>query len=177
MQPAQARQLRRSCEDLVVSGRGIMAFGAWSFIRFFAQAFLDRQTIIERLGLADLEEKYVWLVLVVFILVFCCLGVGIHLFVGLSARAEARDGKPRIAYLVVAAIIAHYYLSRDVDRIRGMLDGTYQSGKYMSLLIDLSLLYVLFDLFRSSIQVKRLRKRLKEAAQDHDRDMTAAGES
>ena len=166
------QQYRRIRSILRQSGFGVIIFGLWSIIRVVLQAFFNNGTKVENeatptitAGGAEIPVDAGWIVVAVLIAIFGFLivEVGLRLFVGFSARSEAMGKKKSIAYIIVAGILIPFYAFSAVYNIMTMnfLDG-YVIDMIITIILDVSSLIALIELFVSGIRLRGLRKKYGE---------------
>ncbi len=157
------KELRRNQHTLVCTGAGINAFAIWSMVKTCMLLFLqEREKVVEKA--ADLAEKYPWFIWMVFglvSLIFLPLLL-IHLYVGLSARAEGYGRRRGLVYIVVAAIMDILYVVSIYSSVLD-LSGKDPDGMDMpltetlvSITIDITTVFILTKLVISAIRVKRI---------------------
>ena len=166
------QQYRRIRSILRQSGLGVVIFGLWSIIRVVLQAFFNNGTKVENevaptitAGGAEIPSDAGWIVAAVLIAIFGFLivEVGLRLFVGFSARSEAMGKKKSIAYIIVAGILIPFYAFSSVYNIMTLnfLDG-YVIDMIITIILDVSSLIALIELFVSGIRLRGLRKKYGE---------------
>lgn len=93
---------RRLQDTLIIAGDGVIAFSAWALVKSALFLMLaDEGRMNQLFGSID-EELKVYVFVIVGIMV--CIDLAVRVFVGMSARAEARGKKKGVFYLVVAVL-------------------------------------------------------------------------
>lgn len=150
------RDLFEAQNLLSTSGIAVIAFGVWSILKAIIVLILSKGTFngqeTEGIDPAILSA-FSWVIL----LVVAVIDLSIRFFVGLSARAEGRGKKKSVVYLVFTVILILgslynlYALATQYIQI-DLIDGV------VSLLVELTSLFALLELFINAIKVKRLSK-------------------
>ena len=156
------RDLRKNQSTLRISGLAIIAFEAWNVV----QMILLMVTQPDEVGLNELDLS-VRIIYYIVLAVICAVMMGLRLIVGLSARAEANGKKKGFFYLVVAVVVAIMSISNVVIIIQSAADESLVAIIF-SLIIELTSLFAIVELFVSSIRVKRYTRQLenKEAVEN-----------
>ena len=150
------RKLRRYQNLLTVSGLGVIAFGIWSVIKTILLLFFNKEL------LADMPDNTLaYVILYIFIGVLLLIVFSIHLFVGLSARAEGFGKKKGSAYIVVAILMALLSLASLVT-VFFKADKTSLLELAVSVIVEATSLIVMIELLVAAFTVKKLSKELGE---------------
>ena len=164
--------LRRYRDTLATSGIAIIVFGIWDIAKSVLTAVYGSTLSAENEDvIGEIETSFasmgddVEIIIVLFALVamlVMVLGLALRLYVGLSARAEARGKRKSWAYVIIAGImgtmgvvftVAGLTLSKSPGlAVSGIVTG----------LIELSSLFAYVDLIRSAVKVKHLARDLPE---------------
>ena len=158
-------QLRRGQNTLFILGGGVITFGVWSVVKSIMYFLVDPSSYFY---MKDLPQEFRLLALVIMygiVALIVGLDVGLRLYVGLSARAEARGKKKSRAYIRVAAVMAAanllLFLGALVSAIlnadnafRNLLD------TLVSAVVDVTALITLIELVFTARRVQQLRKQL-----------------
>ena len=156
-------KLRRFMNLLVVSGTGVIIFGAWSVLKTIL-VFLMQKDMIEAIFTklsVTTTVKVITIIIVVSIMVIDFL---IRLFVGRSARAEGFGQKKGYAYIIFAVLLAIGSVSSlvllfsDAESLK--LDSILQT--VVSLIVETTSIIVTVELLVAAFTVKKLQKETGE---------------
>ncbi len=159
-QPSAA-QVTRVADILFLSGTGFVAFGIWSIAKSLFYFWMDGDYFQ---GLYDTasELQLIRIVLSIILLIDLLLRV----YVARGARKESaalmdasNNRKPRILYLVVAGIITIGYLASLPLEVNAFLQNDADLFDVIpALIVELTCIYIAFQLFSSAILTLRYRK-------------------
>ena len=154
------KQLRKSQSSLMISGIGVILFGAWTMAKIVLICIYSPQEIVSA-GEAGESVPLVAVVLLMF-LFFLVPDLLLRIYVGLSACAEARGKKKGYGYIVVALI-----MSLGLAFVVGgslflfVVSGNWTAASFADLIIvsivDVTSVSALAEVVVSSIRVKKLR--------------------
>lgn len=159
-------QLRRFRHNLAIGGRFYIIFGIWDVIKItllITMGDVGKEAIaeVEVEGEGDLLLLYVCIaVALVFVSAFILF---LHLMVGRNAIRFGRGQKNRIRFFVftiLAAMISFFALSTyPLD----MMAGFYNIDEVLlaSLLVDLSVAYLVVNLIYSAVRMEMITRQLK----------------
>lgn len=170
------RELRRNQDKLVTIGMGVITFSIWSIIRFFTQAFLNKDEIIsnfwETVGelpedmMEYMSDAVILLIYFGIVSIFMLIEVAIEFYVGLSAKAEGMGKKKGILYLIISVILAILNLMSTItmlDFSKSSAEIHYKPLERVALaLIDLTYFVVLVEMIFAAIKVKKLKRMIQE---------------
>ena len=154
-------KLRRYNRNVEISGMAMILYAYWSIVKFFAPIVIGGANAAEYIGIEMddyLENKFLaWLAVVLI------LGVlfSVYFFLGKSAVKYARGKKRRKGFVVYAAIVFLLNLGSITDypeelmKIRHISDA---DSVVASFVVDLTLLFMLFDMIYSTIRGSKFRK-------------------
>ena len=155
---SQSAQLRRDQDTLVITGTGVAVLGLWSLVQAaLMYVLLDPAEFLSFVGFADSEIART--VIPVFVGVSAFLDLVLNAYVGLSARAEGL-GKPKsMAYVVVACLLLAINVAGVVfDAFEVFHSPQPVVGVLVTLVIQITLTYVLGILVAAAIRVKRMTR-------------------
>ena len=158
-------ELRRGQNSLFILGGGVITFGLWSIVKSIMYFVVDPSRFFH---IDDIPQEYRLLTLTIMygiVALTVGLDIGLRIYVGLSARAEARGKKKSRAYIIVAAVMATgnllffggallltiFYADAAPDNILDTL---------VSAIVDATALITLIELVFTARNVQRLRKLL-----------------
>lgn len=165
---AETVKLRRYRASLVTDGIGIITFGLWSIIKIIMTLLMqpfdlqlsDSETISD-----PTERMLVIVFAVVFVIISVAIILGIHMFVGLSAYREGRNGKKGSFYIVAAGLMAIficltmtlYFVSTDGGQ-------TVSLTSIAAFIIDLTTVILLLDMIYAAFMSRKLAIQLESEA-------------
>lgn len=160
----QHLRLRRLRDMLLASGTGVILFSVWTAIKAVVLLLVFLPDVVKGLGFADneLTERVILGVSVLYLVV----ATGIRLYVGLSARAEARGRKRGWLYLVLALFLALDHLTGCVSFFTTNTPYTSEFfiSMAVSIAIELTSLALIGFTEYSAISIKRLLKTMQKEA-------------
>ena len=150
------RELRRYQNLLTVSGLGVIAFGVWSVLKTLLVFFFNKEEF------GEMPEE-TWARVIMFVILGALLLIVflIHLFVGLSARAEGFGKKKGYAYIVVAILMTCMSVA-SIVMIFLEIKETSIMELTVSLIVEATSLIVMIELLVAAFTVKKLRRELGE---------------
>ena len=166
------KELRHYRNTLRIAGGGVILFAVWDLLKTILLLSFNNESLRQALKEAG---EYKILLLVFFLLIislFLWLIVGVHLYVGRAARAEAAGKKPRQLYRVVAALLlisTAISIGFAVVSVGQTFHTLYQGivpeqgssnllDSIVSILVDLTSGGALLDLLHASAKVHALQK-------------------
>ncbi len=169
------REIRRNQSNLIILGTGIIAFGAWTIVRFLFTYFMQLDYLKAYTGneiksnlLAgskavvtdEMINTFLTIVLVA-ILAILVVDIILRLFVGLSARKEGRGNKKGYGYLIAAVILIIIHAVSVVMDLLSIFEGNYLSLEtYISIIVDTSSAIIVIELIVSSVRLKKLTSQI-----------------
>ena len=161
-------QLRRFQNSLRASGGGVIAFGLWSVLKIYLSFFFSETTFgdVIRESLEDAPsdappevELVLWVALLGAAFILGAIVFSVHLYVGLRARREAReDGRKGPVYLILTGFFVIMGIVSICLTIRYIFTGEQTiNTPLVTLMVDLTSLYIYLDLIRSAVKVRQLR--------------------
>ena len=157
--------MRRTADDLSISGAAIIALGAWSFLKLFMTAILEGSLITPELLESGIPLIAVRVVLGVLIIIVSGIGISLHLYIGLSARSEARGKRIPVFYLFVTGVFLLLTLLSCGITFWRFFRTSESDASAASLLVDLTLCFALGSIIVSSHRLRALRQTADEAGQ------------
>ena len=150
--------MRRTADDLSISGAAVIVLGAWSFLKLFMTAILEGSLITPELLESGIPLIAVRVVLGVLIIIVSGIGISLHLYIGLSARAEARDKLRSHFYLFVTGLFLILTLLSCFFTFARFFRTSESDASAASLLIDMTLSFTLISIIVSSRRMRALRR-------------------
>lgn len=149
-------QIRRLQDTLGIAGSAVIAFGVWSLAKIgMFLSFADQDMLSLLLGL---DKELLTIATYVSLVVIALIDVGVRIYVGMSARAEARGKKKSSFYLVVAAIIALMNASSLVAIAFGSSFTLSPLSMIVPIVIETTAIAALVLVIRSSLLLRRASK-------------------
>ena len=156
---------RRLKTDLKISGLGYVAFGIWSFIKFLIQVTADYSVMFSSVSDVDIYSPLFMGILIAISAIVFAIVIPLYLYIGLSAMRYA-NGKKQLrifpAIIVVLMIISVLEIPAYIEEIL-KLDNMLMANT-ASLLLQLTSIFVLFDMLRCTLGLRKIRKARAEAA-------------
>ena len=157
------RNIRRTEDDLAISGLAVLAMGAWSSVKLWVNMALRYSEVKEM----AIERGFpLWLLTEMLILIAVIaggLGMLLHIYIGLSASADAFRRKIVPPYVMVSVVLFAGTVLSALDTVILLEEATESSAQTASLIIDMTLLFALFQLIRSARRLKRMRREVQTA--------------
>lgn len=158
------KELRKYQNTLVVSGTGVLLFGAWSVAKavlFFTLVPIFADALLE-LGLEDaLTEKVLMALVWSLVVINLAAELLMRTYIGLCAIAEGKGRKKGYGYLLLAGFLVIQYLLMLLQGIgTAQLIADSLLDTVVTLILDLTSLYTMLEMIVSSVRVKRHRKAL-----------------
>ena len=148
-------KLRSYKHNMYISGTGCILMGIWACLKSFMTIFLD-PTFKDTFKTAETDPIYfyvgfIFLTVVVLIFVFW-----IHYYIGRCAMKEARGKKQGRLYLILCFVLAAINIW-GMQSYKSGLDGKETLDVLIaSMLVDVTLLVILFDIVYSHFMIKKL---------------------
>ena len=157
------REIRRYRDHLVSIGTGVSLFGLWSVIKAILTIIMDPSDYTE-IPENTVLDPFVQLVIIICAVVIV-LGIilALHLYIGLSARAEGLGKKKKMLYLVFTGLVIGIYMVSIISEIAMFSEifTDYMSGA-VTIFIDITTLVTLIELERAAYKVRTLSRQLVE---------------
>lgn len=150
--------LRRYEDDLNVSGSGVIIMGIWENLRVIIQIFLGSD-IADYLDISDPTGRIIGMIVfaVIFIVLMSSIVI-IHLYIGLNAIKVSKGETYRKGYFAVAIIMLVFTvisMTGYKDMFKSERTGTFGA----SILVDLTTMYVLAIVIRSTYKIKKIKEK------------------
>ena len=170
MEKNDDRELRRNQDKLINIGMGVIAFGVWSAVRTMMQMYVQRQDYIKQIkdGMETMSteeqemfsDAFIFGIFFAMMFVALAVGMGLRLYVGLSARSEGFGKKKGYGYLIVGFILEVIWIMSIVSSFTNSSDDFYDPlEQVVIVLIDITSVVIMIELFISAFRVKRMRKK------------------
>ena len=156
-------KLRKTENGLITGGLVVILFGVWNVIRIFLFCFMDnvqKRTIIES---TELLTEFPWLMYIV-LGILALFDLLLRWYVGRRAILEGRYGKEKKFYLVwlIFMIVIGYLLeSSNLKQAVGVRGNDWEDA-VVAAIVDGTSLLIMIQVLLSSLEVKRLRRKIRE---------------
>ena len=183
------KKLRKNQNNLVVTGAAVIMFGLWDVVKTIMNMVLNWAELRDSLLQLDgLEEEYIFLadiILIILLAIFLMLDLGIRFYIGRSANAEGKGNSKGWRYVIITALLLISHILSIINAASteystfmkayelaaaGLVDESVEvfsnqsdstSILNTSALIDITSAFIMFEIIRSSVTVKRLTKMLE----------------
>ena len=151
----------RQRDILITGGRGVCLFGLWSVIRVVMSIITDAPDI-QRL-LEQTESSLARGSAIIGVLIAAAFAMAIHLYIGLSSRAEGFRPRNKNAYIVVTII---FFILQVIAFGFDVFFYDFTHNGYIdyavTLFMDLTLLITLVGIVIASFRLRWLQKRMRD---------------
>ena len=155
------KELIKQRDVLITGGTGVCLFGLWSVIRVVMSIITNAP---ETRGIFEQTESFFSRLMAVIVLfIVAALVIAIHLYIGLSSRAEGFRPRKRKAYIVATVLftILHIItLGYDVFSYDVVNNGYIAYA--VTICVDVALIFTLFGIVIASFRIRWLQKRMRE---------------
>ena len=155
------KELIRQRDILITGGTGVCLFGLWSVIRIVMSIIMNEPEAKEILD--PTQSFLARLIAVAAIIVIAGIIIAIHLYIGLSSRAEGFRPRKRKAYIVVTILFAIAHIAAigyDVFKYDFVNKG--YLSYIVTICMDVTLLLTLAGIVTASFRIRRLEKQMEE---------------
>lgn len=170
------RELRKSCKALMISGKAMISFGAWTVLRIVLMLFLGEHNIRTMVdsnpdlaeGVAELGANAVMMIFFAVIAIVCLIGFLINFLAGYGAYREGSGKKKGIVYIIITVIILGSAVAGIITTVRNGIqppvieeeDGFISDSG--SFLLDITQVLICIDVLCSVYKARKLQKELGE---------------
>ena len=148
------RRERRLARELSIDGTAVIAMGAWSVLKLITRILVERQRLFDVAAEGDMPAAVLWPIIAVFVLVVGGVIMAFHLYIGASARMEAKSGSHLPFYLLLSGVFAFLFAQTALVHL---FDGA-QENETASAIIDLTVIYALVNVIVSARRLRRIRR-------------------
>ena len=152
------RHLRKSQNNLVVIGYGVIAFGLWSVIKIVLYTALN--TDINMISAEGGTVSVVLFWIMMFILL--AFGLSLRLYVGFSAVYEGRGRKKRFGYIILALLLALTSFALVAANLAAFGSDESPGKTVVTIIVEASSSIMLIEMAIFAVRVKRLGRKLAE---------------
>ena len=154
-------QIRKYNNDIKICGIGIIILSIWSIIRFYLTVYFSDMTMADLFEFPEEITDFEVIFTIIFFWILMGIILLIHFYLGISAIKYSTGKKKKWGFLIVVFIFAFvdllsivsYFIpgkSNDIDT------------KLASILLDITSIYVRFDMIYAAIRVNMLRKKQRK---------------
>ncbi len=157
------RKLRKYRNNLISSGQASIIFSLWSILRFCLFVILNPQEVgkyFEDVQEDEIPVIVIWIAFWAIIILFFLIIFLFHYFVGKSAIIEARKNKDKYVYLIFALLMLALCAFSVNSTVRGKSESTNMDVAAVSVIMDITSMFIYTDIIFSSIVTKVLRHRI-----------------
>lgn len=160
--------LRKSMRELLAAGEAIITFGAWTSLKVFISSVFGEMGISSYIDMSlDVPASIQYLMVLITFGIICSIAMSLHLFAGLGAMREGRGKKGGYVYLVFNFILCVFSITSIYHYIVSIIRHTVEGSiltLIVSIMFELTILCIVFDIYRSCFRVRRLKKQLQKEA-------------
>ncbi len=156
--------IRRYRKNLVITGFGFISIELWAVLKFAIRIF-EEGGFRKILDSGDGEVN--WFLIYFMITAFIVLTTLLHLYIGLSSARYGSGKSKRWGFLVAAGLYIGFTVYEFPDLISDFLDALSKEDPFTtadtsvaSILVELTILFILLDMILSAILLKRAEKKL-----------------
>ena len=161
------RELRRCHDHLVSIGTGMSLFGIWTVVRVIMNVILERQQFFEEIQASEseipMDTRMLMAITLIIIAVLCLMILGIHLYIGMSARAEGLGSKKRTGYLIATGVFILLYgvgIVSEILQYQTCFQGITDAAA--TVFIDMTMLVTLIELMYNAVRARKITAQLAE---------------
>ena len=156
------REIRRCRDNLVSIGTGVSMFGIWTAVRIVMSIILERKDLIsETQNYTDADLSIITVMLWAFTAVLSLSVLGIHLYIGMSARSEGLGGKKRTGFLIADVFYMAVYcagIAAESVKFKDLFQNPVHG--IVTVFIDVTVLVTLAELMTNAVRSRKLADRL-----------------
>ena len=156
-------KIYRLKHNVYVSGIGVVLFGIWSSIKAFITVVQDGRVALEE-ALKDntIESDFLILYSItyyVIVIIIVLLVIQFHNFIGFNAIRYAKGNKYHKSYILFAMFLTFIELYEIPGYIRALKNIEDLDTTIVSIIVNITLIYILLDIIISSIRLKQIEKK------------------
>lgn len=160
-------KLRKLSYNLAIGGRLYIIFGIWNVAKLVLMLTMDgeiKQLIEEESAYGEISKELFITALVVLCILLSIIILITHLMVGRNAVRFSRGEKNRKRFYFYTSVVALLNLFGLVSYPYGIINGldTVDDVYIASFIVDVSITFILIDLFCSAIRIEKLSKQRTE---------------
>jgi hypothetical protein len=156
-------QLRLYKNNLAIGGRGYIIFGIWTVVKFIMELSMGDirfGQIIDETVKNGVDRLFAIILTTVSFAILLAIIMIIHLMVGKNAVRFGKSQENRKRFYIYTSIAALINIVGLAVYPIGIMNGasTFNLTLIASLLVDLSVVFILIDLFYSALMIEKLIK-------------------
>ena len=152
------RRLRKSQNNLVVIGYGVIAFGVWSVIKIVLYTALNTDINMLSAEGETVPVEVFWFIM----LVFLAFELSLRLYVGFSAVYEGRGRKKRFGYIILALLMALTSFALVAANLAAFGSDESPGKTVVTIIVEASSSIMLAEMAIFAVRVKLLGRKLAE---------------
>lgn len=169
--------LRKFRTNLAGSGTGYILFGIWTVIKIFMTATMKRSFIegimsdidldIDKEMSEDATRRIVYMLVYVFLFLIALIALLIHLYIGMSAikfSSKEKTSRFFVACSILIMLMNILQLPNYFETAENNLS-SYQDRGIVPAVVDLTVVFLLFDIIYSVHRIDSLENKKKKIAQ------------
>ncbi len=169
-------RIRRTEDNLRISGTAVVALGAWASVKLCFRALLRYREVVKVGRSTGTPVPVVLLVAAVLLLLAIMIGQSLHIYIGLSARIEAAGKRKTPPYLILSAIYLLLIAESAIHTLYRLFADHKVDQYTAALVIDLTLLFALINIVGASFRLRRMRAASDRQAQESEEAGTKPGD-
>ncbi len=150
---------------MLLSGKGVILLGIWGIFKlFFLQILLDHD-LDKIINSLDLDGSELTLAKMIFLIVCGIISLIIlilHFYIGRNAIKYSKGQKHSNLFIIITTIYAMIYIISLPYYFTKQPEDTLIDTSFAALLIDLTSIFILFDIIYSYSKIKILIKQISE---------------
>ena len=152
------RRLRKSQNNLVVIGYGVIAFGVWSVIKIVLYTALNTDINMLSAEGETVPVEVFWFIM----LIFLAFELSLRLYVGFSAVYEGRGRKKRFGYIILALLMALTSFALVAANLAAFGSDESPGKTVVTIIVEASSSIMLAEMAIFAVRVKLLGRKLAE---------------
>lgn len=152
------RRLRKSQNNLVVIGYGVIAFGVWSVIKIVLYTALNTDINMLSAEGETVPVEVFWFIM----LIFLAFELSLRLYVGFSAVYEGRGRKKRFGYIILALLMALISFALVAANLAAFGSDESPGKTVVTIIVEASSSIMLAEMAIFAVRVKLLGRKLAE---------------
>ncbi len=158
--------LRRYRNNLKLSGQGYIIFSVWTCMKIFMVYTMrkeDMQELMDIVNVNSYDERiqiYIFAAILIMLLLIMLFSVFVHVGIGLSAIKYSRGVSEKRGFLIPAGV----FMVINILGIPGYFIDIHSGLDTIiaSILVDLTLAYILFDMIYCACRIRKIRQNADE---------------
>ncbi len=168
--PSLKAEIRRYQDHMVLSGKGVILLGIWGLFKvLFLQLLLDHglDRIIANQDLIGIDINLAKIIFLITFSFLCLIILALHFYIGRSAIKYSKGQKSNNIFITFTAIYGIFNMSSLTYYFTEHPEDTITDTSVAAFLLDITLIYILFDIIYSYFKIRKLNSRLKEQSDTH----------